>query len=185
MAKMSSVKTASICGICIALCYVLPMAFHALGLGSVFSPMHIPVLLCGLICGPFYGGFCGLAGPVLSSVLSGMPSPTGLITMVPELLAYGAIAGLLARRIRTGRLVLDLYLSLVPAMVLGRAAGGIAKALFVRFLASGQTFSLSVWAVSYFVTSLPGILGHLVLLPLLVVTLVKARVIPGSYLKKA
>ena len=104
--------------------------------------------------------------------------------MVPELLAYGAIAGLLARRIRTGRLVLDLYLSLVPAMVLGRVAGGIAKALFVRFLASGQTFSLSVWAVSYFVTSLPGILVHLVLLPLLVVTLVKARVIPGPYLKK-
>lgn len=185
MAKMSSVKTASICGICIALCYVLPMAFHALGLGSVFSPMHIPVLLCGLICGPFYGGFCGLAGPVLSSVLSGMPSPTGLITMVPELLAYGAVTGLLARRIRTGRLVLDLYLSLVPAMILGRVVGGIAKALFVRFLASGQTFSLSVWAVSYFVTSLPGILVHLVLLPLLVVTLVKARVIPGPYLKKA
>ena len=185
MAKMSSVKTASICGICIALCYVLPMAFHALGLGSVFSPMHIPVLLCGLICGPFYGGFCGLAGPVLSSVLSGMPSPTGLITMVPELLAYGIVSGLLARRIRTGRLVWDLYLSLVPAMVLGRVVGGIAKALFVRFLTTGQVFTLSLWATSYFVVSLPGIAVHLILLPLLVLTLVKAKVIPGPYPKQA
>ena len=185
MAKMSSVKTSSVCGICIALCYVLPLAFHALRLGSVFSPMHIPVLLCGLICGPFYGGFCGLAGPVLSSVLSGMPSPTGLITMVPELLAYGIVSGLLVRRIRTGKLAIDLYLALVPAMVLGRIVGGIAQALFVRFLATGQTFNLSIWATSYFVVSLPGILVHLVLLPLLVVTLVTARVIPSPYPKNS
>lgn len=185
MAKMSSVKTASVCGICIALCYVLPLAFHALGLGSVFSPMHIPVLLCGLICGPFYGGFCGVAGPVLSSVLSAMPSPTGLITMVPELLAYGIISGLLARRIRTGKLIFDLYLALVPAMVLGRVVGGIAQALFVRFLTTGQVFSLSIWATSYFVVSLPGILVHLILLPLLVTTLVAARIIPSPYSKKS
>ena len=183
MRKMSSVKTACICAICIALCYVLPLGFHALGLGSFFAPMHIPVLLCGLICGPFYGGFCGAAGPVLSSVLSGMPSATDLITMVPELLAYGILSGLLSRQIRTGKLVYDLYLSLVPSMVLGRVVGGIAKALFVRCLASGQVFTISAWAATYFAASLPGILVHLILLPLLYTVLMKARIIPTHYPK--
>ena len=51
MEKMSSVKKICLCAICVAMCYVLPIAFHAVGLGKVFSPIHIPVLLCGLICG--------------------------------------------------------------------------------------------------------------------------------------
>ena len=98
MNTMSSVRRASVCAMCIALCYVLPLAFHALAAGSMLSPMHIPVLLCGIICGPGYGVFCGIAGPVLSSVLSGMPSATGLIAMVPELLTYGLVCGLLMRK---------------------------------------------------------------------------------------
>ena len=183
MKRMSSVKTACICAICIALCYVLPVAFHALGLGSMFSPMHIPVLLCGLVCGGFYGAFCGIAGPVLSSVLSGMPSATGLISMVPELLIYGLVSGLLMKLIRTGKLQLDLYCSLVPAMLLGRIAGGIAQALFVNLMATGETFNIAVWATSYFVGTFPGIAAHLILLPVLVTTLMKARIIPNRYPK--
>ena len=185
MKKMSAVKTACICAICIALCYVLPVAFHALGLGSMFSPMHIPVLLCGLVCGSFYGAFCGVAGPVLSSVLSGMPSATGLVSMVPELLIYGLVSGLLMKLVRTGKLQLDLYISLVPAMLLGRIAAGIAKALFVRWMATGETFNIAVWATSYFVGSFPGIVVHLILLPILVMTLMKARIIPNRYTKAA
>ena len=69
---MSKIKKACICAICIALCYVLPVALHSFGLGSILSPMHIPVLLCGLVCGGFYGAFCGIAGPIVSSILSGM-----------------------------------------------------------------------------------------------------------------
>ena len=58
---MSKIKKACICAICIALCYVLPVALHSFALGSILSPMHIPVLLCGLVCGGFYGAFCGIA----------------------------------------------------------------------------------------------------------------------------
>jgi hypothetical protein len=159
------------------------MAFHSLGLGSVFSPMHIPVLLCGLICGGFYGGFCGIAGPVLSSLISGMPTATALAFMVPELLTYGIAAGLFLRLIRTGKPHLDLYIALVGAMVLGRIMGGIARAIFVHFMASGQTFTITMWATSYFATALPGIIAHLIIIPVLVTTLVKARVIPDRQLK--
>ena len=51
MSKMSSVRRSTICALCIALCIVLPVAFHALGVGAVFLPMHIPVFLCALTCG--------------------------------------------------------------------------------------------------------------------------------------
>jgi len=182
---MSRIKKACICAICIALCYVLPIALHSLGLGSVLSPMHIPVLLCGLVCGGFYGLFCGIAGPVLSSVLSGMPPAAMLVTMVPELMIYGLFTGLMMKWVRTGKLLPDVYLSLVAAMVLGRIVGGIAKALFIAVMATGDAFSIGIWATSYFVGTLPGIVVHLVLIPLLVTVLMKTKVIPTRYTKVA
>ena len=48
--QLSATKKLVFCAICVALCVVLPMAFHALGSGTVFLPMHVPVLLCGLVC---------------------------------------------------------------------------------------------------------------------------------------
>lgn len=183
MKQLSSVKRACITAVCIALCYVLPIAFHALGAGSVFSPIHIPALLCGLVCGGGYGLFCGIAGPILSSLISGMPSATGLIFMVPELAVYGLVAGILMKVIRTGKSGLDVYISLIAAMVLGRVAGGIASALF--YVGIGQSFSIALWASSYFLGTLPGIIVHLILIPVLVFTLTKAKVIPARYTEVA
>ena len=64
-------------------------------------------------------------------------------------------------------------------MLLGRVAGGIASALF--YLGNGQAFGVSLWVSSYFAGTLPGIVTHLILIPLLVITLTKARVIPNRY----
>ncbi len=182
---MSKIKKACICAICIALCYVLPVALHSFGLGSILSPMHIPVLLCGLVCGGFYGAFCGIAGPIVSSILSGMPPVTMLFSMIPELVIYGLLTGLLMQKIRTGKLLPDVYISMAVAMVLGRIMGGIAKALFIAINATGDAFTLGLWATSYFVTSLPGIVVHLILVPLLVTVLMKTKVIPSRYSKVA
>ena len=186
MKKMSYVKRTCICAVCIALCYVLPLAFHAFGAGTVFLPMHIPVLLCGLICGWGYGAFCGIAGPVLSCVLSGMPSATGLVSMVPELCVYGLVSGLLLRFVHTKNTYADLYIALIAAMLLGRIVGGAAKVLFYLSGASGMTeLSFSLLATTYFVQSLPGIAIQLVLLPTLGFTLMKAKLIPERYPKAA
>lgn len=179
MKKMSSVKQATITALCIALCYVLPVVFHATGLGSAFSPMHIPVLLCGLVCGSGYGVFCGIAGPVLSSVLSGMPTVTQLIYFVPELTVYGFVTGLMMKLVHTKKLIPDLYISLIVAMLSGRLMGGVAEALF--YLGSGETFTIAAVAAGYFVTTIPGIICHLIVIPILVTTLMKARLIPNRY----
>ncbi len=186
MKEMSFVKKACICAVCIALCYVLPIAFHVFGAGTVFLPMHIPVLLCGLICGWGYGALCGVVGPVLSSVLSGMPPATALVSMIPELCVYGLAGGLLLRFVHTNHTYADLYIALVSAMLLGRIVGGVAKALFYLSGMSGMTeFSFSLLAATYFFESLPGIVIQLLLLPTLVFTLMKAKLIPERYPKAA
>ena len=183
MKPMSSIKRITITAVCIALCYVLPIAFHGIGLGSILSPMHIPVLLCGLVCGGGYGALCGILGPVLSSLLSGMPPMLMLIRMIPELAVYGLAGGLSMHFIRTGKATLDVYISLSLAMITGRIAGGIATAIFMA--ATSGVYSLSLWLASYFVEAVPGIVAHLILVPLLMLTLTKAKVLPSRYSKVA
>ncbi len=181
MKKILSVKNITVCAVCISLCSILPMAFHSIGLGSAFSPMHLPVLLCGMLLGGGYGLVCGVVGPILSSVITGMPGAPMLLTMVPELMAYGLVSGLCMRFVRTGKAYPDMYISLLAAMICGRLVGGAAGAAV--YLGRGQAYSVAAWISSYFVGTLPGIVCQLVLIPLLVLALTKARVIPARYEK--
>lgn len=179
MTTMTSAKRTTLCAVCIALCYVLPIAFHAVGLGSVLSPMHIPVLLCGLICGGGAGLLCGLIGPVLSSLLSGMPPVLMLVRMIPELCIYGLVGGAVMKRLHTGSNAKDVYISMIVAMIAGRIVGGIATAVF--FMVTSGVYSVGLWFTSYFIESVPAIAIHLVLVPILVFSLQKARLIPNRY----
>lgn len=180
--KMTTVKKSVITAICIALCVVLPLAFHAIpNAGSIFCPMHVPVLLCGLICGCPLGLLCGLAGPLLSSLLTAMPPAAILPAMMVECAAYGAVAGLMMSWVHTRKVYADLYISLAAAMLGGRILAGIAKALiFAR-----GSISLTVWATSSFVTSLPGIALHLAVIPSIVFALMKSGLIPCRYKESA
>lgn len=175
---MSNLKRMVIAAVCIALCVVLPMAFHMIpNAGSVMLPMHIPVLLCGLICGWPFGLVCGLAGPLLSSVLTGMPPAAVLPSMMVECAVYGLVSGLMLLFVRTKNVYADLYISMVTAMLVGRIIGGAAKAL----LFAPGSMSMTIWATSYFVTGLPGIAVQLAIIPSIVFALMKAKIIPNRY----
>lgn len=175
---MSFSKRIVFSAVCIALCVVLPMAFHAIpGGGSVFLPMHIPVLLCGLICGWPFGLACGLAGPLLSSLLTGMPPAAYLPKMLCELAVYGFASGLFAKLIYTKNFFADMYISLIASMLLGRIIAGILSALI---FASGK-YSMAAWTTAYFVKSFPGIIIQIVLIPLIVFALEKSKLIPKRY----
>ena len=174
MNQMSMIKKLTLSALCTALCVVLPIAFHAIpNAGSIMLPMHIPVLLCGLVCGWQPGLLCGILGPILSSAITGMPMAAILPGMVVELAVYGCVSGLMMQFVHTGRLYLDLYISLPVAMLVGRVCSGIAKALI---FAPGTSFA--AWATASFVTALPGIVIQLVVLPTLIVALTRAGLIP-------
>lgn len=178
MKPRTYIKESIITAMCIALCVVLPMAFHAIpGGGSIFSPMHIPVFICGLICGAPFGLFCGIAGPFFSSLLTQMPPMAYLPGMMIELSVYGLAAGLMMKLIHTKKLYLDLYISLIISMIVGRIAAGIANALIFSF---GE-YSFAIWIASYFTTSWPGIAAHLIFIPTIIFTLEKANLISRRY----
>lgn len=180
MNKMSIVKKSIITAVCIALCVVLPQAFHAIpNAGSIYCPMHIPVLLCGLIGGWQYGLICGIAGPLLSSLFTGMPPAAILPQMIIECAVYGTVAGLMMLVVHSKKIYVDLYSSLITAMLAGRVIAGIAKALI---FAKGE-ITIAAWATSYFVTALPGIVIQIVLIPTIVFALMKANLVPERYPK--
>jgi len=177
MKVRSSVKNMTLTAVCIALCVVLPIAFHSIpDAGSVFLPMHIPVLICGMICGWPYGFLCGLMGPLLSSAITGMPPIAILPAMMVECGAYGMVAGIILKLVHTRCTYCDLYIALVTAMLAGRVLSGIAKALIFM-----PGISMTAWITASFITALPGILIQLVFLPSVVLTLMKAKVIPVRY----
>lgn len=178
MEQMSQVKRMILAAVSAALCVVIPQAFHVIpNAGSVFCPMHLPVLLCGLICGWQYGVLCGIVGPFLSFLLTGMPPAAMLLPMMVECATYGGVSGALMKIVRTKRIYVDLYVCLLAAMLLGRVVAGVSKAL----LFARGTMTFGIWVTSHFVTSLPGIAVHLLLIPTIVYALMKAGLIPMRY----
>jgi len=175
---MSNIRKISITAVCIALGIILPLTLHAIPrAGSIFLPIHIPVLLCGLVCGWPYGLACGILTPLFSSLLTGMPPAAYLPSMLCELAAYGLIAGLFAQYIRTKNLYMDIYLSLLGAMLVGRIVYGIVNALI---FSAGQ-YSMQIWLTAAFVTALPGIIIQIIALPAIVIALQKSRLISKKY----
>ena len=85
--------------VCLALCMVLPFLTGQIPqIGSALSPMHIPVLLAGFLCGPWWAALVGLIAPVLRSLLFSSPALYPMATAMSfELAAYGACSGALYR----------------------------------------------------------------------------------------
>lgn len=179
MKTITPVKRTVLAALMVAMCVVLPMAFHSVpNGGSVFLPMHIPVLICGMICGWPYGFLCGLLGPLLSCLTTGMPPLAMLPAMMIECGVYGLVTGLTLKFVRTGRLYTDLYIALIGAMVAGRVLSGVAKALIFS-----PGITMQYWLTASFVTALPGIVIQLVAVPALVGMLMKIRYLPVRYPK--
>ena len=141
-------------------------------IGAMLSPMHIPVLLCGFVCGWPWGLAVGLIAPLLRCLLFGMPTlyPTA-IAMTFELAVYGAVAGILYRLLP--KRVWSVYVALIAAMILGRLVWGAAR--YVLAGLSGTEFPLSMFFAGAVLNAIPGIILHIVLIPVLVLMLRKAK----------
>ena len=158
---------------CLALCLVLPFLTGQIPeIGSMLLPMHIPVLLCGFLCGGGWGAAVGFTAPLLLHLLFGMPPMPGCISMALELATYGFVVGLLHRKLGKG--VKGIYVSLICAMAAGRLVWGIAQMAIMGL--NGGIFPFSAFVAGAFTSAIPGIVLQLVLLPILVRALEKAGV---------
>lgn len=160
----------------LALCLVLPFVTGGIPtIGNMLLPMHIPVLLCGLLCGWPYGLVIGFVAPLLRSVLFGMPPiyPVAL-AMAFELAAYGLIIGLVYTALHKRGLA-ALYGSLLVAMVGGRLVWGVAEVVLLGM--AGNAFTLQAFLSGALLTAVPGIVLQLVLIPAVMVALDRTGVV--------
>jgi len=165
-----NVKFLIVAALFMAIGLVLPMAFHAIpGAGPIFLPMHIPVLMSGLILGWKYGLIVGAITPVLSHFFTGMPAWPMLQTMFFELAVYGAITGLLIKLVRTKSIYINLYTAMIGAMIAGRVTFGLLNMLFFQ----AGTYTLQAWLNFALLTAWPGIVIQLVFIPSIVFAIKK------------
>jgi thiamine transporter ThiT len=165
-------------GLLLALSYVLPFLTGQIPeIGSMLCPMHVPVLLCGFVCGAPYGLVVGLVAPLLRSVTLGMPPlfPTA-IAMAVELAVYGLTAGVLYKYLPKKKLLI--YVSLLGAMFAGRVVWGVVMLCIMGFSTTG--FGLSAFWAGAVVNAIPGIVLQIIIIPVLVMILEKAKLIPNK-----
>ena len=159
----------------LAMAYVLPFLTGQIPeIGAMLCPMHIPVLLCGFVCGWPWGLAVGFVAPLLRSFTISMPPlfPTALC-MAFELATYGAVAGLMHRYLPRKKPFI--YCSLLTAMIAGRLVWGAAMFVFVG--AKGGSFTLSAFLAGAITNALPGIVVQIILIPILVMLLDNPKIL--------
>lgn len=163
-----SIKVKSLTALAaVILAVALPQVFHAVGaisgmgnaLGATFLPMHLPVLVAGLLAGPVVGLAVGGVSPLISFALSGMPALVMLPFMMIELAGYGLAAGLLAKA------KMPVFVKLLIAQVAGRLVRAAAILFSIYALGNTALGVAQVWNVV--LTGLPGILLQWAIIPLL------------------
>lgn len=172
-----NIRDISITATLTAIGIILPIIFHATQIsGIIFLPMHIPVFLCGMICGPFLGAVSAMIILTISSISTGMPPfyPTAII-MAFELVTYAISSGILLRIIKIKNLYAKLYITLICAMLLGRAVYGLVAFILIGVIGDGYAFYTFITAV--FIKAFPGIIIQLIIIPTLIVALKKARLL--------
>ncbi len=154
-----TINNISLGGLYIMLGIVLPLITHSMGAGNIILPMHIPVLLAGLTLRPGYAAIVGLATPLLSTLLSGMPVAIPMLPiMATELAVYALCASFLRLR------GMNVWISLICSMVVGRIFATLAVLVLSNafFVQIAPPITYIVGAIT---TGLPGIAIQIVLVP--------------------
>lgn len=168
--KNSAVKKITVSAMMMALGIILPFFTGQVpAIGNMLLPMHIPVFLCGLICGWQYGIAVGFILPLLRSALFGAPAMyPAAIAMAFELAAYGFVSGFLYGRSRW-QCIIALYRAIIAAMLAGRVVWGISEVILLGV--RGGAFTFGAFISGAFLNAVPGILLQLVLIPAVMVAL--------------
>lgn len=153
----------------LAIALVLPFVTGQIPeIGAMLCPMHIPVLLCGFLCGWPWGMAVGFIAPLLRSVLFGMPVMfPEAVAMAFELAVYGGTAGWLCRVLPRSRA--SVYGALIAAMILGRLVWGLVRLLLAGL--EGSEFTAALFLAGAVTNAIPGIILHLILIPVLVMAM--------------
>lgn len=164
--KSTNIKKLVFSSLFLAIAYVLPFFTGQIQvIGNMLCPMHIPVILCGFICGAPWGMLVGLTAPLLRSLTLSIPPlfPRG-ICMAIELCSYGLFSGLFYKIFPKKKYFI--YIDLLSAMIIGRIIWGISMTFCLTSV--GRTYSFAAFFTSAVVNAIPGIIIQIVLIPIFV-----------------
>lgn len=173
--QTNHIKNLILSALCLAIAMYLPFLTGQIQtIGNMLCPMHIPVFLCAYICGWKWAAAVGLVSPLLRYAAFGMPPimPIGL-GMAFEMMTYGIVAGLLYKILP--KKMVNIYVSLIISMIAGRIVWGIAR-LVIAGVAAGE-FTWQMFISGALLTAVPGIILHIILIPIIVIALRKAKLI--------
>ncbi len=158
---MRNLRAMVLSAVMTALALALPPVFHAMGLGSKFLPLLLPLLLNGFLVPVRWAMLTGFAAPLFSALLTGMPPlyPPIALALSAEGLVLGGAAALLYGRGRR-----SVWIALVPAIVLGRATALVTT----WWIATAFGLPAGFAAGAILVQGLPGVALQLVAVPLAV-----------------
>ena len=143
-------------------------------IGSMLSSHAHSGFVCGYVCGWQWGLLVGLIVPILRSMTLGMPPMMPVAAaMAFELAAYGASTGLLYEKLEKN--TISIYISLIGAMIFGRIVWGLVSMVLYGIM--GNAFSVQIFLSGALLKAVPGIILQLVLIPVIIITLRKAKVI--------
>ena len=171
----SALKRLILAAMFLAIGIVLPsVTMQIRQIGNMLLPMHLPVMLCGAICGWKYGGAIGLILPVFRSLLFSKPTfYPNAVAMAVELCVYGVVIGLVylyTKNIKGG-----IFIALVSSILIGRIIWGLVSALL--YYLNGTVFTFGLFLTRAFAEAFPGIIAQLILVPAIVLSLKKAKLI--------
>lgn len=151
-----------------AFALVLPVAFHAAGLGSKFLPMLLPLLLNGFLVPWRWALATALVVPWISAFATGMPPiyPPVAAIVSAEGAVMAVVASVLYRRGRSG-----VWVALIPAVLAGRVA------CFVTAWTLARVFDLppGLAALATTLEGLPGVALQLAVIPLVLRLLLRRK----------
>ena len=178
------VRKIVLCAMFLAIGIVLPFFTGQIPqVGSMLLPMHIPVILCGLICGGKSGAAVGFIMPLMRSMIFIMPPMyPDAVAMAFELASYGFIVGFMYENARW-HCVKSLYRCMVTAMIGGRLVWGIAMVALLGMGKNGFTFAM--FLTRAFANAIPGIILQLLFIPAMMLALDKTHLVPFGKNKKA
>ena len=162
----------------LAIALVLPNIVGSIPkIGNMLCPMHIPVLLCGFICGWPWGMLIGFIAPLLRGAIFGVPPfiPKGF-SMAMELATYGFVSGIIFKFSK--KTMRDIYISLIVSMLCGRLVWGVMR--WVLSFVTGEPFTFEAFIAGGFTTAIPGIIVQLILIPVLVKLIRSSKVLYGT-----
>lgn len=153
----------------IALCVIVPFLFHLVGLGMMFLPMFLPILLAGFFIEFPVVLLVGLLGPFTSSLATGMPPlfPTA-ISMTAEGMVAAGVASYLFHTKK-----ISLWLALPVAIVAERVTRVIMLFLILPLFG----LPAKEWSIVEIITTLPGVALQLILIPLILFMFWKSKII--------